>query len=165
MVAELRVTMAFTFKAKIYKVGINPCVKVPARITNTMEPVKGYIPVKGKIENHAFKQTLVPIKGEPYRLYVNGPMLKGGKVALGDTVKFSIEQNFTSRKREYPMIKSLKSELDKHALHPEFNQLTPYRQKEILKYLNSLKSAEALNRNIAKVIAQLQKKNTKTSIP
>jgi hypothetical protein len=157
--------MVFIFKAKIYKVGINPCVKVPLRITKTMQPVKGYIPVKGKIEKHSFKQTLVPIKGEPYRLYVNEPMLEGADVTLGQTVQFSIEQDFSSRKHDAPMVKALKAELENNNLLPEFKSLTPYRQKEILKYLNSLKSEEALSRNIAKVISQLKKKNTKTAIP
>src|SRR5688572_23835759 len=130
--------MAFTFKAKIYKVGINPCVKVPLRITKTMKSEKGYIPVKGKIENHSFKQTLVPVKGEPYRLFVNGPMLKGANVTLGQTVRFSIVQNFSSRKREFPMVRGFKTELDKHNLFPAFKKLTPSRQKDILKYLNYL---------------------------
>jgi hypothetical protein len=157
--------MAFLFKAKIYKVGINPCVKVPKRITDTMKPVKGYIPVAGKIENHSFKQTLVRVKGAPYRLYVNGPMLKGANVQVGQTVTFTIEQNFASRKREFPLLKVFKEELDKHKLFQGFKELTPHRQKEILKYLNYLKTEESLARNINKVIAQLKNKNSKTSIP
>jgi hypothetical protein len=157
--------MAFSFKAKIYKVGINPCVKVPRKITDTMTPEKGYIPIKGKIENHPFKQTLVPIKGEPFRLYVNGPMLKGAKVMLGDTVHFSIEQNFNSRKKEFPMPKAFKAKLDKQNVMEGFQALTPSRQKEILKYLNSLKTDESRTRNMNKVIAQLKDKNPKTSIP
>ena len=157
--------MAFMFKAKIYKVGINPCVKVPHRITKTMNPEKGYIPIKGKIENHSFKQTLVPVKGEPYRLFVNGPMLKGANVTLGQTVRFSIEQNFSSRKREFPMVKEFKAALNKHNLFALFKKLTPSRQKEVLKYLNYLKSEEALQRNIKKAIDQLKKRNNKISIP
>jgi hypothetical protein len=157
--------MPFTFKAKIYKVGINPCVKVPTRITDAMEPVKGYIPIKGKIENHSFRQTLVPVKGAPYRLFVNGLMLKGANVKLGQTVRFTIEQNFQSRKREFPLLSAFKTELDKHWLFPEFKKLTPHRQKEILKYLNYLKTEAALQRNMAKVIAQLKKKSTKVAIP
>lgn len=157
--------MPFTFKAKIYKVGINPCVKVPARITNTMQPVKGYIPIKGKIENHSFKQTLVPVNGAPYRLFINGPMLKGANVKLGQTVRFVIEQNFQSRKREFPMLPAFKAELDKHELYLQFKKLTSHRQKEILKYLNYLKTEESLLRNIAKIIAQLKKKSTKVAIP
>ena len=42
--------MKFSFDAKIYKVGINPCVDVPLHITGKMIPEKGYIPVKGKIK-------------------------------------------------------------------------------------------------------------------
>ena len=157
--------MAFTFKAKIYKVGINPCVKVPAHITDTMKPVKGYIPIKGKIEDHEFKQTLVPVKGAPYRLFVNGPMLKGADVKLGNTVTFIIEQNFASRKREYPMLKIFKTELDKHNLLSEFKRLTEHRQKEVLKYLNSLKADESRMRNIQKFIERLKKKDGKATIP
>lgn len=157
--------MPFSFSAKIYKVGINPCVKVPAKITDNMKPVKGFIPVKGKIKNHPFKQTLVPIKGEPYRLYVNGPMLKGAGVTTGQTAGFLIEQDFTSRKRDAPMMKVFKKELDHHGLYAEFKKLTLSRQKEILKYLNYLKSEEALSRNIDKVISQLKSKNPKTRIP
>lgn len=157
--------MAFTFQAKIYKVGINPCVKVPIHITDKMKPVKGYIPIAGKIENHPFKQTLVPVKNAPYRLFVNGPMLKGSGATVGQTTTFTIEQNFTSRKNEFPMMKALKSELDKYNLQGAFKKLLPSRQKEILKYLNYLKSEEALERNINKVIGQLKKKNNKTSIP
>src|SRR5688572_17393013 len=80
--------MKFSFDAKIYKVGINPCVKVPKKITDQMVPVRGYIPVKGKIERYTFTQTLVPIKDAPFRLYVNGSMLKGADVSVGDTVHF-----------------------------------------------------------------------------
>lgn len=42
--------MKFSFTATIYKVGINPCVDVPLRITTKMTATKGYIPVKGKLK-------------------------------------------------------------------------------------------------------------------
>ena len=71
--------MKFSYSSKIYKVGINPCVEVPLRITAKMTAAKGYIPVKGKIKDHSFTQTFVPIKNAAYRLYVNGVMLKGAK--------------------------------------------------------------------------------------
>ena len=150
--------MKFSFRAKIYKVGINPCVKVPFTITKKMIPSKGYIPVKGKIENHNFKQTLVPVKNAEYRLYVNGPMLKGANVKVGQTVNFTIAQNFTSRKREVPIHSGFKKALASHNLTAVFKALTPSRQKEILKYLNYLKTEEAILRNIAKVIGQLKRK-------
>lgn len=155
-----------TFKAKIYKVGINPCVKIPTAVTEKMTPVKGYIRVKGKIGDHTFRHTLVPVKNAGYRLFVNGPMLKGAGVKVGDTVRFSIEQDFgPAPSRNTSMPKALKKELNRHNLTSAFNDLTPSRKKEILKYLNYLKTEDALARNIIKVISQLKKKNKNLRLP
>lgn len=149
--------MKFTFKAKIYKVGINPCVKVPIRITKTMEPKKGYIRVKGTIDGFTFQQTLVPVKGNPYRLFVNGIMLKGSDKVLGDTPTFVIEQNFSTRPAPDSKMTTAfrKALMEANVLH-EFKKLTPYRQKEAIRYLHYLKSDEAKLRSIKKVIAQLK---------
>lgn len=153
--------MPFSFTATIYKTGINPCVPVPQRITDKMSPTRGYIPIKGKINGHPFVQTLVPIKGEEYRLYVNGPMLKGGKAKNGDTAKFVIEQNPHPEIRDPKMLPALKKRLTEEKLMSVFTKLTPYRQKEILKYLSFLKTEESVQRNIAKVIAQLKQQEGK----
>lgn len=151
--------MKFSFAATIYKVGINPCVTVPARITKKMIPSKGYIPIKGKINNHLFIQTLVPVKNTEYRLFVNGPMLKGANAQPGDSAKFIIEQDFASRTADdIEMPKEFKKRLDQNNLFATFKKLTDYRQKEILKYFNYLKTEEALQRNIIKVITELKKK-------
>jgi hypothetical protein len=148
--------MPFSFNATIYKVGINPCVPVPKRITDKLLPTKGYIPIKGKINGHTFVQTLVPVKDEEYRLYVNGPMLKGGKAKNGDTAKFVIEQNLYPETRDPKMLPALKKRLAEEKLTKSFLQLTPYRRKEILKYLSFLKTEESVQRNIAKIIDQLK---------
>lgn len=149
--------MKFSFKAKIYKVGINPCVKVPLRVTKTMEPRKGYIPIKGRIEHHAFRQTLCPIKDNPYRLYVNGPMLEGSGMSLGKTARFVIEQDFSTRpRRDSTMTPQFKQLLRETGVLKNFEALSPYRQKEILRYLYFLKSDEAKMRNMKKVIDQMK---------
>ena len=152
--------MKFSFKAKIYKVGINPCVKVPLHITAKLKATKGYIPVKGKIENHFFQQTLCPVKDKGYRLYVNGPMLKGADVKVGQTANFIIEQDTLERNKNYPMPKQFKKKLEEHDLLKMFQQLTPSRQKEINRYLNNLKTDEALAKNIDKMINVLKGKET-----
>ncbi|HEV7783586.1 MAG TPA: YdeI/OmpD-associated family protein [Chitinophagaceae bacterium] len=148
--------MSFPFKAMIYKTGINLCVDVPLRITAKMTPTKGYIPIKGTINGHSFVQTLVPVKDAPYRLFVNGPMLKGSRTKLGDIVRFAIEQDIAERKEPFPP--AFKKALASNELITVFEQLTPGRQKEILRYLNRLKTKESLQRNIDKVIGQLQGK-------
>src|SRR5258705_7710293 len=128
--------MSFTFKARIYKVGINPCVKVPVNITAKLKAIKGYIPVKGKILDHSFEQTLCPVKNDLYRLYVNGPMLKGANVKIGQTVNFTIEQAAKQKDSNIPMPAPLKKKLKEYKLFATFETLAPYRQKEILRYLN-----------------------------
>jgi hypothetical protein len=152
--------MSFSFKAKIYKVGINPCVKVPSRISSALKATKGYIPVKGTINGHFFQQTLVPVKKEGYRLYVNGPMMKGAEVVLGDTASFIVEQDTLERNKNVPMPKQLKKELEKNKLLPVFEQLAPFRKKEICRYLNNLKTEETLLKNIEKVINVLKGKGS-----
>jgi hypothetical protein len=149
--------MKFSFKAKIYKVGINPCVKVPLRITKTMEPKKGYIPINGTIEGRTFQQTLCPIKNEPYRLYVNGPMLKGSGMSLGKTARFVIEQDFSTRpRRDSIMTPEFRQLLVKSGVLKNFKELTAHRQKEVLRYLHYLKGDEAKKRNMKKAVDQLK---------
>jgi hypothetical protein len=153
--------MKHKFSAKIYKVGINPCVKVPYEITEKMKPEKGYIPVRGKIQKHDFTQTLVPVKNANYRLYVNGPMLEGGKVKVGDVADFVIEQHARVKRQDYPMNSTLRAELVKYGLRKQFDALTEWRKKDILKYLNSLKrGGEALQKNVDKVIRSMKMNKT-----
>jgi len=155
---SLSMQMKFLFEAKIHKVGINPCVNVPSSVTAKMVASKGYIPVKGKIINHKFQQTLVPVKNAEYRLYVNGLMLKGSTTKVGDTVKFSIEQDIAPRTVALLISKEFKRALNDNKLFSAFRKLTPSRQKEILKYLNYLKTEEARIRNMNKVIHALKRK-------
>ena len=152
--------MKFTFKAKIYKVGINPCVKVPLHITAKLTATKGYIPIQGKIQDHFFRQTLCPVKNDLYRLYVNGPMLKGAAVKLGQTVRFAIEQAARHKDSNIPMPIALKKKLEANDLLTAFTQLAPYRQKEILRYLNHIKTEVTLLKNVDRLINVLKGKAT-----
>lgn len=153
------------FKAIIYKVGINACADVPPAVTKTMTPAKGYIKIKGTVNGFAFKQTLVPVKNGPYRLYVNIPMLKGGKTEPGKQAVFCIEQNFEIIKNEYPMPGALRLQLRENNLTKEFKSLTPSRQKEILRYLNYIKTEITLQKNIDKLIHILRKKEKNVRMP
>ena len=157
--------MEVDFKAKIYKVGINACVDVPESVTNSMEPTKGYIKVKGTINGFGFTKTLVPVKNGPYRLFVNIPMLKGGKVAVSETASFSVQQDFEAVKEEYPMPDALYQKLKHHGLLGDFNNLTASRKKEILKYLNYIKTEETLQKNINKLTQKMLNKERNIRIP
>jgi uncharacterized protein DUF1905/bacteriocin resistance YdeI/OmpD-like protein len=146
-------------------VGVNPCVKVPQKICDKLIATKGYIPIKGTIEDHFFQQTLCPVKSEGYRLYVNGPMLKGSQLKVGDTAHFLIEQDSLERNKNHPMPKGFKQTLEQHGLLELFLQLAPSRQKEINRYLNNLKTEESLQRNIDKMIKVLKGKESSPLYP
>ena len=152
--------MKFPFKARIYKVGINPCVKVPAAITAKLTATKGYIPVKGKIQHHFFQQTLCPVKNEEYRLYVNGPMMKGADIKVGQTAHFVIEQDTLERNKNIEMPEEFRRRLEENKLMKDFQQLAPFRQKEICRYLGQLKTEVSLTKNIDKLINALKGKSS-----
>ena len=130
-----------------------------------MAPKKGYIKVKGTINGFGFTKTLVPVKNAPYRLFVNKPMLKGANVSDGGIAAFSIEQDFEVIKKEYPMPDPLLQQLKSNHLLEDFNNLTSSRKKDILKYLNYIKTEEALERNIKKLIQRLSNKEGNIRLP
>lgn len=157
--------MKFCFRSIIYKAGINPCVTVSQRVSAELEATKGYIPVKGTINGFFFQQTLCPIKGEGYRLYVNGIMLKGSGLKVGQMANFTIEQDTLERNKNVPMLPAFKKKLEEHKLLAAFLQLSPSRQKEVNRYLNHLKTAEALEKNIDKMIKSLRGKVVSSLLP
>lgn len=157
--------MKHHFKEKIYQIGINWAVDVPLAITESLTKEKGYIRIKGQINGFDFKQTLVPVKGAPYRLFVNLIMMKGGQTAVGETAIFDIAQNEEQLTAMYPMPVALAEALQANQLEEEFEQLSSARKKDILKYLYYIKTAETLQKNIDKVIAQLQQKTKIVRIP
>lgn len=145
------------FSAEILKIGINPVVDPPddvlAAVFEKAGKSRGPIPVCGTINGADFIQTLVRFRAK-WRLYVNGPMLAASGLAVGDLAQ--VEIDFDPRPREVPMPPVFRSalEADKTA-RLAFASLAPSRQKEILKYLGSLKTAASIERNVEKVVKQL----------
>jgi len=143
-----------SFKAKIQVIGINPYVFLPAttlkEIFKQAGKEKGPIPVKGKINEHVFIQTLVKYSGK-WRLYLNMPMRKGANADVGDTVDIEIE--FDKAERRIAIHPKLEDALNKNIKAKKaFDQLSPSRRKEIIRYINFLKTDESINRNITRAI-------------
>jgi len=155
----------YSFKAEIYKTGINFCVDVPENITSKLKAVKGYIKVKGTVNGFGFTKSLVPVKNGLYRLFINMPTLKGGKTKVGETANFIIEYDPTTIVKEYPMPELLKKQLSGNSLKANFDNLSQARKKDILKYLSYIKTEETLIKNIQKLITQLEQKETNVRIP
>lgn len=140
----------FSFKAVIEIIGVNPYVLLPEKVLSGIfmqaGKSKGPIPVKGKINGQEYIQTLVRYSGE-WRLYLNTPMRKSTNTDVGDTVK--IEVTFDNTERTVPVHPKLQKALNNDKVAKQvFDALPPSRQKEIVRYINFLKTEESIDRNI-----------------
>jgi hypothetical protein len=156
---------SLTFSEKIFILGVNPYVRPPDSVLAAIFVQAGRdtspIPICGTINGAAFRQSLVRYQGD-WRLYVNVVMAKVAKLPfsksvteiVGQRAEFSI--SFDPSPREYVLSPLLQRALDAHprARH-NWEHLTPGRQKEILKYFSSLKSDEARERNLTKILKML----------
>jgi hypothetical protein len=143
-----------SFSAEIFKLGINPFVFLPEEILSYLfkkaGKEKGYIPIHLVINKQKFIQHLVKYSGE-WRLYLNTPMRKAACKDVGDIIHIKID--FDAGQRITPMHSKFEFALNKNKKAKDrFNSLPPSRQKEILRYLNNLKSEESLNKNIDRAI-------------
>lgn len=150
----------FSFSATIEIIGVNPYVSLPEAILEEIfaqaQKRNSPIPVKGLLNERTFVQTLVKYAGE-WRLYLNTPMRKDTNTVVGDRVKVSL--CFDPEERIEKILPLLKKALqqDKSA-NKVFQAMIPSRQKEIIRYINHLKSAESIERNIAKTLLFLHGK-------
>ena len=117
--------------------------------------VRGYIPVRGTINGKSFTQTLVPIGGGKHRLFINGGMRTSAAVDVGSWISVTLRVN--TQVREVPMPPDLAARLRKNPKASRaWESLTPSRQKEIKRYLNSARRPETLARNIERTMALLK---------
>ena len=149
-----------SFSSRILIIGINPYVSVPEDVLDDLFEQagknKGPIPVRGTLNGKSFVQTLVKYQGA-WRLYLNTPMRRDAGIDVGD--KATVEIEFDPEPRIIPMHPKLARALSRNkTAKSAFEGLTPSRQKEILRYLNSMKTDESLLRNIEKVIQHLLEK-------
>lgn len=152
--------MSQRFSTTIFKVGINPCVDVPARVSKALGRT-GYIPVQGTLNGHAFRAGLVSLGRGRHRLFINGEMRRTAGVDVDDRVTVVLEYDGKPRKMPVPyqLTRALK---DNHAAKRAWENLTPSRRKEILSYLNFLKRPETVERNVERII-QILLANTSKS--
>jgi hypothetical protein len=145
------------FSAKIQIIGVNPYVLLPSTlliyIFQKAGKDKGAIPIQLKIGTKDFIQHLVKYSGK-WRLYLNGPMRKIAGKVVGDTIDIQID--IDSRPRITPMHPKLKKAFKENKKAKEvFEKLNQSRQKEILRYIDFLKSEESVDKSIKKAISHL----------
>jgi hypothetical protein len=145
------------FQAKIEIIGVNPYILLPDNVLKSIFQKagkdRGPIPVRGTVQGKSFKQTLVKYAGY-WRLYLNTPMRQDSNTKVGDTAAFEVE--YDQEPRIEPMNPLLEKAFKRDSeAKKKFDSLAPYRQKEILRYLNSIKSEEILEKNVDRVLTFL----------
>jgi hypothetical protein len=150
------------FLAVIRIEGINPYVDPPLG-TGEKLGGRGVVPVKVSLDGKPFHANLMPLgakrtkaaPGKHHRLYLHGVMRKAIGKDVGDRVK--VELAFNAKPRLEPMNPALARKLRKDAkARRVFEGFSPSHRKELNRYLNHLKSKEALERNVDKVMRYLR---------
>lgn len=165
MTTEKAATTAITVEAVVEQQGQNPLVRIDAA---TARHIRGEwrraMPVLVRVNGEsttAWHTNMMPAGDGSYLLYLHHEMRKAASVSVGDVV--IIDVIFDAAYRNGPL----------HALPSWFEgplatsptasvnwqRLSPSRQKEVLRYFAGLKSDEAKDRNLERVMRVLEGAN------
>ena len=142
------------FKAKLEIIVGNPFVFIPSKILDNIfqqaNKNKGAIPVRGKINEKEYQQTLVRYSGD-WRLYINLKMLKKSPKRIGEIIDVEIEFDPSDRTIA-PHPKFINALADNKKAKEVFEKLSPSRQKEIVRYISNLKTEKSVDKNVKRAI-------------
>ena len=148
-----------TFSATIHKLGINPCVDVPASIVTKLllaaNKKNTPVQVKCDLNGTVFDANVVRYMGN-WRLYLNMLMRKSAMKDVGDRVTIKLSYDPTIRMPPTPEAFRQALRDDKDAQKAWRLRTTPKRR-EILQSLNNKKTYAELARGIAETIELLLK--------
>jgi Bacteriocin-protection, YdeI or OmpD-Associated/Domain of unknown function (DUF1905) len=144
-----------SFAARIYKVGINRCVDVPAEAAG---PGGGrYLPVRGVAGGLPFRGTLLPGVNQMCRLYLHSRIWKKLGIDSGDFVEVALELD--DEPREVAMPAELAVALAEHrGAFAAFHAVTPTLQREFILWIGAAKSAATRERRLRIGIPRLMER-------
>jgi uncharacterized protein YdeI (YjbR/CyaY-like superfamily) len=144
----------FSFVSTIYKEGMNYVVRVPDSIKTYLNR-SGYIPVRGKIDDQAFKGILTPRKNESFVLFVNRDIRTKIKKTEADEIAVSIE--FDPESRELSVPEDVELILSENAqLIKEFHRLTPAHRRELILFVEDAKKPETRLKRIQRLVMHIR---------
>ena len=144
--------------------GVNPYVLVSAKRASQLKPawrkpMPVLIRINGKPES-LWPISMMPIGDGSFRLYLNGVIRNASGTGVGDRVE--VEVRFDAEYRSgpaHPMPVWFREALKENPVaRTNWEALIPSRKKEILRYFDALKSAEARERNLARALRVLSGK-------
>jgi hypothetical protein len=150
--------MPARFRSIVQIQGINPYVIVETADAEALRPGwRGPMPVLARLNGQpegGWAINLMPIGDGRFYLYLRGDVrrLGGVEVGMAADIDVGFDESYAGGPA-HPMPPGLRQAL---VADPEarrhWEALAPSRRKEVLRYFASLKSAEAQDRNLAKVL-------------
>ncbi len=152
--------MKLSFLAKIEITGVNPYVLVTSELAVQMRPDwHGPMPVRVQINGQPeppWHINMMPMGHGNFYLYLAGVVRKASKTGVGDVVRVVVEfdEGYRGGPDDLPewFEEAVAGNVTASA---NWQALTPSRQKEVVRYLRALKSDEARERNLEKVMRML----------
>jgi hypothetical protein len=146
------------FRSRIEINNINPYVLVDADRAARLKkdwrrPMPVRIQVNGKPDT-PWRINLMPVGNGTFYLYLHGLVRKAAGADVGDVVSLAIQFDDEYRGGPtHPMPSWFGDELDRNpAAKQGWDDLTPSRQKEILRYFAGLRSRQAQQRNVHRAL-------------
>jgi hypothetical protein len=146
------------FRSRIEINNINPYVLVDANRAarlkkNWRRPMPVRIQVNGKPDT-PWRINLMPVGNGTFYLYLHGLVRKAAGADVGDVVSLAIQFDDEYKGGPaHPMPSWFGNELDRNPVAKQgWDDLTPSRQKEILRYFAGLRSPQAQQRNVQRAL-------------
>jgi len=147
------------FRAKLYKIGYQRCVDVPAHVSRALGD-ESTIPVVGRAANVEFRSTLTPRGGGTHRLFVHSRVWRARGINLGDTFEIGLERDFVSRDpaTPYDFLRALD---DRPAARAVYDRASSALRREIGNWLAGAKRPETRERRIGAALDSLEARSSK----
>jgi hypothetical protein len=150
-----------TLRATVGIRGINPYVLVERQVAERLKKDwRRPMPVKFRVEGgdkQRWSTNMMPVGDGSFYLYLHGGIRRASEVKVGDVIALELEFDRSYQQGPaHSMPPLFRRELRANpGAERAWSELTPSRQKEILRYLAALKSAEAVERNVRRAIEVL----------
>jgi len=159
------------FHARLYKLGVNRAVDVPAKISESFGG-GGFIPVQGWIEGIPITSTLVPRGNGRHRLFVHSRIWNRLKIEKGDFVEVLLTRGDPPKEPPIPEDLASALQLTKGAAEA-YRQVTPALRREFINWIQNAKQPETRAHRIQKGLPVLiarakkrvQRQNQSVSAP
>jgi hypothetical protein len=143
------------FAGRMDRVGIIRYVDVPAVISKTLGPEQTNLPVRGTVEGVPVQTTLVSRGNRCHRMAIHGDIRKKLRVDTGAILEIAIERDEASREPILPpaLLVTLRQSPRAQTV---FKGMTTALRRQIVRNITSVKSQEALERRVLKVVTRLE---------